>query len=118
MRYVYLALGLVFVALGVIGAFLPVLPTTPFLIVAAACFARSSPRLESWLLNHPQFGPMLRAWREHGAIPRKAKLMALTGVSISFVLFWIASNPGPLLSIGVGALMLTGLVYVFTRPTL
>lgn len=118
MRYVYLALGLVFVALGVIGAFLPVLPTTPFLIVAAACFARSSPRLESWLLNHPQFGPMLRAWREHGAIPRKAKLMALTGVSISFVLFWIASNPGPLLLIGVGALMLTGLVYVFTRPTL
>jgi uncharacterized membrane protein YbaN (DUF454 family) len=118
MRYVYLGLGLVFVALGVIGAFLPVLPTTPFLIVAAACFARSSPRLESWLLNHPQFGPMLRAWREHGAIPRKAKLMALSGVSISFVLFWIASNPGPLLLIGVGALMLTGLVYVFTRPTL
>lgn len=118
MRYVYLGLGLVFVALGVIGAFLPVLPTTPFLIVAAACFARSSPRLESWLLNHPQFGPMLHAWREHGAIPRKAKLMALTGVSISFVLFWIASNPGPLLLIGVGALMLTGLVYVFTRPTL
>jgi len=118
MRYVYLGLGLVFVALGVIGAFLPVLPTTPFLIVAAACFALSSPRLESWLLNHPQFGPMLRAWREHGAIPRKAKLMALSGVSISFVLFWIASNPGPLLLIGVGALMLTGLVYVFTRPTL
>jgi uncharacterized membrane protein YbaN (DUF454 family) len=118
MRYVYLGLGLVFVALGVIGAFLPVLPTTPFLILAAACFARSSPRLESWLLNHPQFGPMLRAWREHGAIPRKAKLMALSGVSISFVLFWIASNPGPLLLIGVGALMLTGLVYVFTRPTL
>ncbi|MEZ5765618.1 MAG: YbaN family protein [Xanthobacteraceae bacterium] len=118
MRYVYLGLGLTFVALGVIGAFLPVLPTTPFLIVAAACFARSSPRLESWLLNHPQFGPMLRAWREHGAIPRKAKLMALTGVSIGFVLFWTASNPGPLLLIGVGALMLTGLVYVFTRPTL
>ena len=118
MRYVYFGLGLAFVALGVIGAFLPVLPTTPFLIAAAACFARSSPRLESWLLNHPQFGPMLRAWREHGAIPRKAKLMALTGVSIGFVLFWIASNPGPLLLIGVGALMLTGLVYVFTRPTL
>jgi uncharacterized membrane protein YbaN (DUF454 family) len=118
MRYVYLALGLFFVALGVIGIFLPVLPTTPFLILAAACFARSSPRLESWLLNHPHYGPMLRAWREHRAIPRKAKLMALAGGSIGFLLFWIAGNPGPLLLIGVGALILTGLAYVFTRPTL
>jgi uncharacterized membrane protein YbaN (DUF454 family) len=118
MRYVYLALGLVFVALGVIGIFLPVLPTTPFLILAAACFARSSPRLENWLLDHPRFGPMLRAWREHGAIPRQAKLTALAGISFGFVLFWIASNPGPLLLIGVGALIATGLAYVFTRPTL
>ena len=63
MRGVYLALGIGFVALGFIGAFLPVLPTTPFLVLAAACFARSSPRLENWLLQHPQFGPLLRNWR-------------------------------------------------------
>lgn len=81
-RAVYLAVGLLFVALGFIGAFLPVLPTTPFLILAAACFARSSRRLESWLLDHRRFGPTLRGWRESGAIPRKAKMMSLAGTSI------------------------------------
>ena len=115
MRRVYLVLGLVFVALGFVGVFLPVLPTTPFLILAAACFARSSRRLESWLLDHPRFGPMLRDWRERGAIPWKAKLMALAGMSAGFLVFWFTHRPGPLLTIGVVALMLTGLAYVYTR---
>lgn len=118
MRRVYLALGLAFVAIGFVGAFLPVLPTTPFLILAAACFARSSPRLEGWLLAHPRFGPLLRAWREHGAIPSRAKLMALAGTALGFLLFWIGSKPGPALTIGVGVLMAAGLAYVFTRPSL
>ena len=118
MRRVYLILGLTFVALGFVGAFLPVLPTTPFLILAAACFARSSQRLESWLLDHPRFGPLLRGWRERGAIPWRAKLMSLAGIGIGFVVFWIGLKPGPLLMTSVGALMLTGLVYVFTRPSL
>ncbi len=117
MRSVYFVLGLLFVALGFIGAFLPVLPTTPFLILATACFARSSPRLENWLLSHPQFGPSLRAWRERGAIPRRAKLLAVAGISTGFLLFWLGSAPGPLLMTSVGAFMLVGLVYVLTRPT-
>jgi uncharacterized membrane protein YbaN (DUF454 family) len=118
MRHVYLALGLAFIALGFIGAFLPVLPTTPFLIVAAACFARSSRSLESWLLDHPRFGPTLRAWRERGAIPWKAKLMSLAGTSVGFLLFWFGSKPGLALTLGVTVLMLTGVAYVFSRPTL
>lgn len=117
MRHIYLVLGIGCVALGFIGAFLPVLPTTPFLILAAACFARSSPRLEGWLLSHRHFGPTLRAWRERGAIPRKAKLMALAGMSIGFIAFWMGSNPGPLLIVGVGVIMLSGLAYVFSRPS-
>jgi uncharacterized membrane protein YbaN (DUF454 family) len=117
MRSVYLVLGLFFIVLGFIGAFLPVLPTTPFLILATACFARSSPRLENWLLFHPRFGPSLRAWRERGAIPLRAKRLAVAGISIGFLLFWIASAPGPMLMAGVGALMLVGLVYVLTRPS-
>lgn len=117
MRGIYFVLGLVCVALGFIGAFLPVLPTTPFLILAAACFARSSPRLEGWLLSHPRFGPLLRAWRERGAIPRKAKLMALAGMCIGYLAFWLGSNPGPLLMAGVGIFMLSGLAYVFSRPS-
>jgi len=117
MRGVYLIIGIGFVVLGFIGAFLPVLPTTPFLILAAACFARSSPRLESRLLQHPHFGPSLRDWRRRGAIPVKAKLMALGGMAIGFALFWFSGHRGPWLTAAVALLMLAGLIYVFTRPS-
>ena len=117
LRGIYLAAGFFFVALGFVGAFLPVLPTTPFLIVATACFARSSPRLESWLLDHPRFGPTLRDWRERGAIPRKVKMLALVGMLAGFLLFWMGTQPGPLLTAAVAALMLTGLTFVLTRPS-
>ncbi len=117
MRGLFLALGLLFVALGFVGAFLPVLPTTPFLILAAACFAKSSRRLELWLLDHPRFGPTLREWRVRRAIPRKAKFMSLAGSSLGFLLFWLGSNPGPLLMVAVASLMLFGVAYVFSRPS-
>lgn len=116
-RWFYLCLGLGFVALGFVGVFVPVLPTTPFLILAAACFARSSQRLEGWLLSHPQFGPMLRSWRARGAIPMGAKWMAFAGCATGFGLFLWRSDPSAGLILLVAAIMLAGLGYVFTRPS-
>lgn len=117
LRGLFLVLGLLFTGIGFLGAFLPVLPTVPFLIVAAACFARSSSRLEGWLLAHPTFGPLLADWRARGAIPMRAKWMALGGTALGFVLFVAFSPAGWLLTLAVAALMGVGLAYVFTRPT-
>lgn len=77
-RYALLAVGWLSVALGVIGIFLPVLPTTPFLLLAAACFVRSSRRFYLWLVMHPRLGPWIRDYLDGQGIPRKAKVYALS----------------------------------------
>jgi uncharacterized membrane protein YbaN (DUF454 family) len=117
LRGLFLVAGLAFLALGLVGVALPVLPTTPFLILAAACFARSSRRLERWLVEHRRFGPPLRAWRERGAIAPRAKAAALAGTALGFLLFRLSGDPGPLATAAVALLMLAGLGYVFTRPS-
>jgi uncharacterized membrane protein YbaN (DUF454 family) len=76
-RYLLLCVGWLSVALGVIGIFLPVLPTTPFLLLAAACFVRSSPRFYLWLVTHPRLGPWIRDYLEGQGIPLKGKVYAL-----------------------------------------
>ena len=78
----YKTLGIFFVGLGTVGAFLPVLPTTPFLILAASCFAKSSDKWYRWLLNNKQFGPAIRDWEEHRAISKRSRYTALTMVFI------------------------------------
>src|SRR5258705_8513417 len=106
MRIIYFCLGWVMVALGVIGLVMPLMPGVVFLIAAAACFARSSPRLEAWLLDHPTFGKPLRDWRAAGAIPRPAKAMACAGMTIGFVVFWYGVDPSMPLAEGVAVVFL------------
>ena len=118
MRVFYFCMGWVLVALGVIGAVTPLLPTTIFLLGAAGCFARSSPRLEAWLLDHPQFGKTLRDWRSDGAISLPAKMMACAGMTFGFVAFWFSAHPSLWLAAGVAALLLACAAYVISRPTI
>jgi uncharacterized membrane protein YbaN (DUF454 family) len=116
-RGALVGLGVLFVGLGVAGIFLPVLPTTPFLLLAAACFVRSSPRLYDRLLGDPTFGPIIRDWREHRSIPARAKTTALAVVALTF---------GTSIAFGVqatwlrAALAATGValgVYLWRLPT-
>lgn len=107
-RLVFAGFGTLFVLLGVLGIFLPVLPTTPFLLLAAACYARASRRIFSWLLNHRQFGPLIREWREHRAMPYRAKRRALWLIALSFAIsvgFVVPDWPAKL-AMGVGGLVL------------
>lgn len=116
-RWMFLVCGLVLTGLGIVGAFVPLMPTTIFLILAAACFARSSPRLEAWLMEHARFGPTLRAWRENGAIPRKAKALACAGMALGFVLFFAFAHPGLILALSVGAALAACAAFVLSRPS-
>ncbi|HEY9580936.1 MAG TPA: YbaN family protein [Rhizorhapis sp.] len=109
-------LGFIWVGIGAVGAFVPLLPTTIFIILALGCFARSSPRLEHWLLNHERFGPALRAWRDQRAISRSAKRAACIGMTVGYGLFCVSVRPSPLLAFAVAAGLAACAAYVLSRP--
>lgn len=83
LRLAWAALGTIFLALGAIGVVLPLLPTTPFVLLAAACYVRASPRLYNWLLGTRLFGPLIREWREHRSIPWRTKLFAIGMMAVT-----------------------------------
>ena len=84
MRIVLIITGLVSLALGIVGIFLPLLPTTPFVLLSAYCFTKSSPRLHAWLVANKQFGPMIQQWQLHRSIPPKAKRNAVWLIILTF----------------------------------
>lgn len=95
-------------ALGVLGVFLPVLPTTPFMLLAAACFARSSRRIHHWLLSNPTFGPIIDEWHTHRSMPYRAKRTALLLIALSFgvsIVFFVPGWPAKL-AMGISGLVL------------
>lgn len=93
LRLGYVLLGAVSLLFGVIGLFLPLLPTVPFVILAAFFFARGDPRVERWLVEHPRFGPHILAWRTRGAISRRGKRAALIAFTASALLGFLLLQP-------------------------
>ncbi|WP_337183570.1 YbaN family protein [Shinella sp.] len=116
MRPIYMLAGLLMTALGIVGVFLPLLPTTPFLLVALWCFSRSSPRLERWLLEHPVLGPPLINWRREGAISARAKFVAVSLIAASYGFFWYRTEPSLLLASVVGLILSASTLFILTRP--
>jgi uncharacterized membrane protein YbaN (DUF454 family) len=93
-RVLWVAAGALMLATGIVGIFVPLLPTTPFVLLAAFCLSRGSARCDRWLLEHPRFGPIVRDWRAHHAVPLRAKQLAWVMMAIGSV--WAAwSLPAP-----------------------
>lgn len=116
-RFSLLAIGWLSVVLGVVGIFLPLLPTTPFLLLSAACFARSSDRFYMWLVEHPRLGQYIIGYLDGSGLPLKAKIytLLLMWSSLLITAFWIVNSPYPkviLPLIGVGVTL-----YIWRLPT-
>ena len=112
---IYTAAGWAFVGLAVVGAVLPVMPTTVFLIAAFACFSKASPETAQKLLNHPRFGPPMRAWQENGAISADAKMIAVGAVVISWSVILVFSANW-ILPASVGVILVAVAAFIVTRP--
>lgn len=110
-------LGFVFVGIAAVGLALPILPTTPFVLLAAACFARSSERWHQWLLNNATFGPMIRNWEENRCVSPRIKLIAIVSmVTVGGFSVFVALEQGPARMIG-GVFIIIGLITVLMLPT-
>lgn len=109
---IYRLLGFFFLGVAAVGVVLPLLPTTPFVLVAAACFARSSPVWHDWLLQNPTFGPTIQAWEQRRCVSRRAKLIAVSSmVVVGGLSIWLALESTGARIAGL-ALILLGLVTV------
>lgn len=117
LRWTYLGIGWLSFGFGVLGAFLPVLPTTLFMIIALWAFARSSPKYRQWLYDHRRFGPALQNWHRHQVIPRRAKITALAAMTASLAyLVLFTATPWPYV-LAAGLLMLVGAGYILSKPS-
>ena len=117
LRWLLIGIGWLSIAAGIVGLFLPLVPSVPFLLLAAVCFSRSSERFHCWLLEHKQLGPMLRDYLTLGSVPLKAKLTALAMVWISFPTSAFLFVSAPWLKISLLALATAITLYLLYLPT-
>ena len=116
-RFALTVLGFLSIAIGLVGIVIPGLPTTVFLLIAAWAFSQSSDRFQKWLCEHPLLGPPVAAWRDHGAVPLKAKVLAIIMMAASLTVVVFYSGAGWVLPAIVGGIMAAVAAYLVTRPT-
>jgi len=114
-RFLWLLAGLTAVAIGAVGVVLPLLPTTPFLLIAAFAFARSSARLDRWLREHRSFGPLIGNWHRDGSIDRKAKRTAIIVIFVTPVITWLFGAPLWIIACQIVVLSASA-IFILTRP--
>jgi uncharacterized membrane protein YbaN (DUF454 family) len=116
-RSVYFVMGWIFLVIGLVGVFLPLLPTTPFLLLTAFCFARSSIRWHKWLLAQPHMGPLILDWQKHGVIRTRAKIMA-TVLMVPLVSISLFFGEVPMYAkIIAGITCACVLIFIWSRPS-
>ena len=115
MRVFWAILGWLALTLGAIGIVLPLLPTVPFLLLAAFCFSRSSARMHHWLMEHRIFGPPIRDWQRSGAISRRAKVLASVSVLAVFAVS-LALGLRPLILMVQATTLCAVALFIWTRP--
>jgi len=115
MRWIWAGTGLFFLGLAIAGTYVPLLPTVPFLLLAASCFARSSERLHSWLLSHPIFGKLITDWQRYGAIGRRAKVFSTLSIALA-LLIPAFIGVAPVILVVQSVVLSAVLLFIWSRP--
>ncbi len=116
LRAAWFCVGVSALGLGALGVVLPLLPTTPFVLLAAFAFSRSSDRWHRWLVTHRVFGPLIENWQRHGAIGRRAKITAVLSMAAVIVLSIVLNAPPVVLGVQA-AILLASAAFVLSRPS-
>ena len=117
MKPLYFTFGWLFFGVGFAGAFLPVVPTTPFMLISLWCFSRSSPRFHNWLYNHKFFGPPLQQWNDYRVIPLAAKILAVFFMSGALVFLYFFAELPQWITITSTAIIGYGCWFILTKPS-
>lgn len=116
-KMTYLVIGHLCLILGIIGAFIPVLPTTPFLLLAAFLYSQSSPKLHQWIISHKYLGPPVKDWQERGVIGLKAKIIATVMITMVIGLRFPSLAVNMWIKISATTILIAVLIFIWTRPS-
>ena len=116
-KMIYLIIGHLCLILGIVGAFIPVLPTTPFLLLAAFLYSQSSPKLHNWIISHKYLGPPVKDWQDRGVIGLKAKMIATVMIVLVIGLRFPSLAVNTWIKVSATIILMAVLIFIWTRPS-